>query len=64
MRNMTVTPAADKITIVLDVSKRALAEATPSASGKTKVVATTSGNVPITLPGGQVVTLGLNAYIK
>jgi len=37
-----------------------------SASGKTLVVATTSGNV--TLPGvhvdGKEITLGLNAYIK
>ena len=39
---------------------------TPSASGKTKVVASTRGNV--TLPSvkvdGKEVTIGVNAYIK
>ena len=47
------------ITIALQVPRA-------SASGKTLVVATTSGNVK--LPGVQVdgkeITLGLNAYIK
>jgi hypothetical protein len=38
---------------------------TPSASGKTRVVATTHGNVPTTLVvDGRPVVIGLNAYIK
>jgi hypothetical protein len=37
----------------------------PSASGKTLVVATTSGNITTTaLVNGKPVTIGLNAYIK
>jgi hypothetical protein len=38
---------------------------TPSASGKTLVVASTHGNqVTSTLVNGKAVTLGLNAYIR
>lgn len=39
---------------------------TPSASGKTKVVASTRGNVelPDVKIDGKPVTLGVNAYIK
>ena len=38
---------------------------TPSKSGKTLVVATTHGNQPSTVQvKGQVVTIGVNAYIR
>ena len=40
-------------------------EPRPSASGKTLVVATTSGNVVTTAQvNGKAVIVGLNAYIK
>jgi hypothetical protein len=40
-------------------------EPTPSASGKTLVVATTHGNTPTQcLFNGKPITIGLNAYIK
>jgi hypothetical protein len=40
-------------------------EPRPSASGKTLVVATTSGNQTTTaMVNGKPVTIGLNAYIK
>jgi len=40
-------------------------ESTPSASGKTLVVATTHGNVPTECEiDGKKVVIGLNAYIK
>ena len=49
-----------KLTIVID-----LQEPTPSASGKTLVVATTHGNVPTEcIIDGKTVVIGLNAYIK
>lgn len=38
-----------------------LGEGTPSSSGKSLVVATTRGNVPIATPDG-VMRLGLNLY--
>ena len=43
----------------------ALNEPRPSASGKTLVVATTSGNVVTTAQvQGKPIIIGLNAYIK
>jgi hypothetical protein len=40
-------------------------EPTPSASGKTLVIASTHGNMSTTLMvQGKPVTIGLNAYIK
>jgi len=42
-----------------------LQEPTPSASGKTLVVATTHGNMPTKcVIDGKNVVIGLNAYIK
>jgi hypothetical protein len=49
-----------KLIIVID-----LQEPTPSASGKTLVVATTHGNVKTEcVIDGKEVVIGLNAYIK
>jgi len=49
-----------KLIITADMQKP-----TPSASGKTLVVATSHGNQPTTLEvKGQPVIVGLNAYIK
>ena len=47
------------------VIKIQMQEPRPSASGKTLVVATTSGNVVTTAQvNGKAVIVGLNAYIK
>jgi len=49
-----------KLIIIID-----LQEPTPSASGKTLVVATTHGNVTTDcVIDGKPVVVGLNAYIK
>jgi hypothetical protein len=49
-----------KLIIVIELQKP-----TPSASGKTLVVATTHGNTPTDcMIDGKNVTIGLNAYIK
>ena len=49
-----------KLIITID-----LQEPTPSASGKTLVVATTHGNTPTQcMVNGKPVIIGLNAYIK
>jgi len=49
-----------KLIIVIELQKP-----TPSASGKTLVVATTHGNTPTEcMIDGKNVTVGLNAYIK
>jgi hypothetical protein len=53
-----------KLAIMIDISPAALQNAAASVSGKSKVVASTHGNQPIGLPGGKVLQLGVNAYIK
>ena len=50
---------------VFDDAGNKVADSRPSASGKTQVVATTSGNIPVkTLKNGKILTLGLTAYVK
>ncbi|KUL33268.1 hypothetical protein [Chlorobium limicola] len=57
---MTVAIKNDKLCIEIDLEKP-----TPSASGKTLVVASTHGNMVTTVEiDGKPVTIGLNAYIK
>lgn len=61
MKNVAVSIKGSIATITVDLSK----SFGPSASGKTEIVASTSGNVPIGQnPEGKMVTLGLNAYTK
>lgn len=56
---MTVEIKGDKLCIEIDLQKP-----TPSASGKTLVVASTRGNVVTEAKiDGKPVTIGLNAYI-
>ena len=60
LRETRIDEKAKTITLVLD-----LQEPTPSASGKTLVVATTHGNVPTDVKiDGKTVTVGVNAYIR
>jgi hypothetical protein len=57
---MTVAIKDNKLCIEID-----LETPTPSASGKTLVVASTRGNAPTDVKiDGKPVTIGLNAYIK
>ncbi len=56
---MKVEIKGDKLCIEIDLQKP-----TPSASGKTLVVASTRGNVSTeAVIDGKPVTIGLNAYI-
>lgn len=57
MRNIDYKVTGNKLTIVIDISKR-LGE---SKSGKSEVVATSEGNQKI---DGTDVVIGLNAYVK
>ena len=60
LRQAKIDEQAKTITLVLD-----LQEPTPSASGKTLVVATTHGNVPTDVQlNGKPVIVGVNAYIR
>ncbi len=59
LREATIDEESKTITLVLD-----LQEPTPSASGKTLVVASTRGNVPTDVTvNGKPVVVGVNAYI-
>ena len=60
LREARIDEAAKTLTLVLE-----LQEPTPSASGKTLVVATTHGNVPTDVQvNGKPVIVGVNAYIR
>ena len=60
LREAKLDEQANTLTLVLD-----LQAPTPSASGKTLVVATTHGNVPTDVQmGGKPVIVGVNAYIR
>ena len=57
MKNVEMRVEGNILTITVDLSK----EFGPSASGKTTIIATTEGNVPI---GGRDEKIGLNVYRK
>ena len=56
MDNVQIEIKDNKAIITIDLNK----EFGPSKSGKTIVVATTRGNVPV--PGAEAYRLGLNCY--
>lgn len=58
MQNVAMSVKGSKLTIEVDVSKRL----GPSKSGKTTLVATTSGNVEV--PGAPGLRAGVNVYTK
>ncbi len=60
LRDAKLDEEAKTLTLVLD-----LQDPTPSASGKTLVIATTHGNVPSDMQiDGKPVIVGVNAYIR
>ena len=59
MRNIEYKRTGDKLLLTIDVSKASIEAAVLSASGKSKVVASTNGNTNI-----EGVTIGVNAYVK
>lgn len=58
---MQVKVQGSKLIIEIDVSPEALQKATPSSTGKTRIVATTSG---FTTVAGLPVKLSLNVVTK
>ena len=59
MQNIVIKTENKKIIITIDTT----VELGPSSSGKSMMVATTSGNVPVVTPEGTIV-VGINAYKK
>jgi hypothetical protein len=58
MKNVEMKVEGNILTIQVDLKK----EFGPSASGKTIIIASTEGNIPI--PGNDEVKIGLNIYRK
>lgn len=58
MENVTMTKEGNILTIKVDLSK----SGTPSASGKTMVIASTKGNIKV--PGTEETFIGVNVYRK
>lgn len=58
MRNVSMTVADNKLTIVVDLSVKGEV----SSSGKSLVLGSTEGNVSV--PGKEDVKVGLNVYTK
>ena len=56
MSNVELSVKGKKLTITIDLD----AEGTPSKSGKTLVIASTHGNIPV--PENPELRLGLNIY--
>jgi hypothetical protein len=56
MRNINLRREGSKLVVTIDLS----AEGTPSASGKTVVIASTHGNIDV--PDTKGLKLGINVY--
>ena len=58
MKNVEMSVKGQKLIVEIDLSKRL----GPSKSGKTTVIATTSGNVEV--PQHSEIKIGINCYTK
>jgi hypothetical protein len=56
MKNVEMDVQGDKLVITVDLSQ----DFGPSKSGKTKIIASTEGNIPI--PNNEEIRMGLNIY--
>ena len=59
MKNVKTSIDGKKLTIEVDLAQ----EFGPSKTGKTIIIASTEGNIPISTPNGNVV-IGFNCYRK
>jgi len=64
MHNVTHVVKGDILTITVDISEKTVAAAPPSATGKTCLVGTTSGTMPISGPCGKPLSFSLNVMAK
>ena len=60
MKNVKATVSGNVLTLVIDLSK----EFGPSSSGKTTIVASTEGNVPVDEGQHEGYKMGVNVYKK
>jgi len=64
MHNVDYKVTGDKLVITIDIGKSAVEEAEPSASGKTYLVSTTAGAVPLETKHCKKLSLALNVMAK
>lgn len=58
MSNVATEVKGSKLVITVDLANKG----TASKSGKSRLIASTAGNVTVTGPDGQAFKLGLNVY--
>jgi hypothetical protein len=63
MHNISTSTDGEILTITIDLSKAALKAARPSSTGKTLLVASTSGTLPVASPHAPV-SVSLNVTTK
>jgi hypothetical protein len=64
MNNVECKVTGDKLVITVDISKQAIEDARPSASGKTFLVASTAGSLPLEAKHSKSLSVALNVMCK
>jgi hypothetical protein len=64
MHNVTHEIKGGKLLITVDISAGAISAAPPSQSGKTALVGTTGGALPIASPVGTALSFAFNVMAK
>jgi hypothetical protein len=64
MHNVEWKIEGTKLIVTMDISKQHLDEATPSASGKTFLVASSGGSMPIPCKDTKSLSLAINLMTK
>jgi hypothetical protein len=64
MHNVEWKVEGDKLIVTMDISKQSISEASPSASGKTYLVASTGSVSPIPTKHAKSLTLAINLMAK
>ena len=63
MHNVSTVVNGNKLVITIDISKETIKQAPPSSTGRTKLVASTAGAMPIANTGASL-SLALNLMAK
>jgi hypothetical protein len=64
MHNVEWKIEGDKLVVTMDISKQSIEEASPSASGKTYLVASTGSAVSVPTKNAKSLTFAINLMAK
>jgi hypothetical protein len=64
MHNVERKIEGDSLTVTMDISQQSVADAPPSASGKTYLVASTGSAMPVPSKHAKSMTLAINLMAK